>query len=280
VRAVLYEPRFADRSPAEVFATLLDEKKYFCSERTMYRLLAEGGESRERRHQRRHPVYTKPELVSTAPNEVWSWDITKLLGPRKWTYYYLYVLLDLYSRYAVGWMVADRENATLASNLIEETCRKYEVNPKTLTLHSDRGAPMTAKCTAQLLADLGVTRSLSRPRVSDDNPFSEAQFKTLKYHPGFPGRFEGQEVATNYCRSFFPWYNHHHRHGGIAMLTPADVYFGRADDLLADRQKILANAYQTHPERFPRGRPQPAALPEAVYINPPRIDAAPTGGAH
>ncbi len=175
-------------------------------------------------------------------------------------------------------MVANRENATLASNLIEETCRKYEVNPKTLTLHSDRGAPMTAKCTAQLLADLGVTQSLSRPRVSDDNPFSEAQFKTLKYHPGFPGRFEGQDVATGYCRAFFPWYNHHHRHAGIAMLTPADVYFGRANDLLADRQKVLANAYRTHPERFPQGCPKPTALPEAVYINPP-IEATPSGGA-
>jgi putative transposase len=280
VREVLYAPRFVDRSPGEVVATLLDEQRYLCSERTMYRLLAAEQASRERRRQRKHPVYAKPELVATAPNQVWSWDITKLLGPRKWTYYYLYVLLDLYSRYAVGWMVADRENATLASNLIEETCQKYEVNPKTLTLHSDRGAPMTAKCTAQLLADLGVTRSLSRPRVSDDNPFSEAQFKTLKYHPGFPGRFEGQEVATGYCRSFFPWYNHHHRHGGIAMLTPADVYFGRANTLLASRQKVLANAYATHPERFPRGCPQPAALPEAVYINPPQIQAAQSGGAH
>ncbi|MCP5056329.1 MAG: transposase family protein, partial [bacterium] len=192
MREVLYEPRFVDRSPGEVVATLLDEGRYLCSERTMYRLLAERAESRERRNQRCHPVYAKPELIATAPNQVWSWDITKLLGPRKWTYYYLYVLLDLYSRYAVGWMVADRENASLASNLIEETSRKFDVSPKTLTLHSDRGSPMTAKCTAQLLADLGITRSLSRPRVSDDNPFSEAQFKTLKYHPGFPGRFQDQ----------------------------------------------------------------------------------------
>ncbi len=204
----------------------------------------------------------------------------EIASPQKWTYYYLYVLLDLYSRYAVGWMVADRENATLASNLIEATCRKYEINPSTLVLHSDRGAPMTAKCTAQLLADLGVTRSLSRPRVSDDNPFSEAQFKTLKYHPGFPGRFAGREAATGYCRSFFPWYNHDHRHAGIAMLTPADVYFGRARDLLADRKKVLANAYRNHPERFPRGCPQPAALPEAVYINPPSTTGLQPGGAH
>jgi len=280
VREVLYEPRFVDRAPGEVVATLLDEQRYLCSERTMYRILAAEQASRERRRQRKHPVYAKPELVATAPNQVWSWDITKLLGPRKWTYYYLYVLLDLYSRYAIGWMVADRENATLASNLIEETCRKYEVNPKTLTLHSDRGSPMTAKCTAQLLADLGVTRSLSRPRVSDDNPFSEAQFKTLKYHPGFPGRFVSQPQATSYCRSFFPWYNHQHRHGGIAMLTPADVHLGKADGILNTRRSALAKAFQAHPERFPRGCPKPAALPEAVYINPPQIQAAQPGGAH
>ncbi|HJO25078.1 MAG TPA: IS3 family transposase, partial [Myxococcota bacterium] len=280
VREVLYETRFADRSPGEVVATLLDEQRYLCSERTMYRILAAQGASRERRNQLRHPVYTKPELVATAPNEVWSWDITKLLGPKKWTYYYLYVLLDLFSRYAVGWMLADRENATLASRLIEETCSKYEVKPQVLTLHSDRGSPMTAKCTAQLLADLGVTQSLSRPRVSDDNPFSEAQFKTLKYHPGFPGRFEGQEVATGYCRSFFPWYNDEHRHSGIAMLTPADVHFGRASAILATRQNVLDMAYEATPERFPRGRPRPAVLPEAVYINPPQSEGLQPGGAH
>ena len=280
VRDVLYELRFADRSPGEVVATLLDEQRYLCSERTMYRILAAQGASRERRNQRRHPVYTKPELVATAPNQVWSWDITKLLGPKKWTYYYLYVLLDLFSRYAVGWMLADRENATLASRLIEETCSKYDVKPRVLTLHSDRGSPMTAKCTAQLLADLGVTQSLSRPRVSDDNPFSEAQFKTLKYHPGFPGRFEGPEVATGYCRSFFPWYNDEHRHSGIAMLTPADVHFGRASAILATRQNALDVAYEATPERFPRGRPQAAVLPEAVYINPPPSAGLQPGGAH
>jgi putative transposase len=280
VREVLYAPRFVDRSPGEVVATLLDERRYLCSERTMYRILAAEQASAERRRQRKHPVYTKPELVATAPNEVWSWDITKLLGPKKWTYYYLYVLLDLYSRYAVGWMVADRENATLASNLIEETCRKNAVTPETLTLHSDRGAPMTAKCTAQLLADLGVTRSLSRPRVSDDNPFSEAQFKTLKYHPGFPGRFASQREATDYCRSFFPWYNQEHRHGGIAMLTPADVHCGKANEILDQRTNALARAFRAHPERFPRGCPKAAVLPEAVYINPPRIDAAQQGDAH
>jgi len=204
VRGVLHAPRFVDRSPGEIVATLLDEQAYLCSERTMYRVLAEEGASRERRNQLRHPSYTKPELVATAPDEVWTWDITKLLGPRKWIYYYLYVILDLFSRYVVGWMVAEKENASLAARLIEESCRKHAVRPEILTLHSDRGSPMTAKCTAQLLADLGVTQSLSRPRVSDDNPFSEAQFKTVKYHPGFPGRFAGQPDAIDSCRSFFP----------------------------------------------------------------------------
>ena len=182
---VLAGPRFVDRAPAEVVATLLDEGHYLCSERTMYRILAADQPVRERRNQREHPRYAKPELVATAPNQTWSWDITKLLGPTKWSYFYLYVVLDIFSRYAVGWMVADRENSALAGRLIEETCHKQGIQPRVLTLHSDRGAPMTSKCTAQLLADLGVTRSLSRPQVSDDNPFSEAQFKTLKYHPGF-----------------------------------------------------------------------------------------------
>ena len=270
VREVLYAPCFVDRAPGEIVATLLDDKTYLCSERTMYRVLAQEGAKRERRSQLRHPSYTKPELMAAAPNEVWTWDITKLLGPQKWIYSYLYVILDLFSRYVVGWMVADKENASLASRLIEESCSKHAVRPEILTLHSDRGSPMTAKCTAQLLADLGVTQSLSRPRVSDDNPFSEAQFKTVKYHPGFPGRFAGQPDAVDYCRSFFPWYNHEHRHAGIAMLTPADVYFGRAMMILAQRQQVLDQAYQAHPDRFPRGRPRVPALPEAVYINPPQ----------
>ena len=183
---------------------------------------------RERRNQLTHPNYTKPELVATGPNQTWSWDITRLLGPKPWTYFYLYVLLDIFSRYTVGWMVAERESSALAARLIEQTCLNQGIEPQMLTLHSDRGAPMTSKCTAQLLADLGVTRSLSRPQVSDDNPFSEAQFKTLKYHPGFPGRFEDVAVATAFCRSFFPWYNTEHRHAGIAMLTPHDVHYGRA----------------------------------------------------
>jgi len=272
---VLASPRFVDRSPAEVFATLLDDGEYLCSERTMYRVLAQDQPVRERRNQRQHPQYAKPELVATAPNQVWSWDITKLLGPKKWTYFYLYVLLDIFSRYAVGWMVADRENAALAGRLIEQTCHKQGVEPKVLTLHSDRGAPMTSKCTAQLLADLGVTRSLSRPRVCDDNPFSEAQFKTLKYHPGFPGRFLGIEQATAFCRSFFPWYNTEHRHGGISMLTPDDVHHDRAQAVLTQRRRILEAAWAAHPERFVGGVPKPGPLPEAVWINPP--DPSSTG---
>jgi putative transposase len=273
---VLTSTRFVDRSPAEVFATLLEEEQYLCSERTMYRILAENQPVRERRNQLQHPQYTKPELVATGPNEVWSWDITKLLGPKKWTYFYLYVLLDIFSRYAVGWMVADRENSALAGHLIEETCNKQGVQPKVLTLHSDRGAPMTSKCTAQLLADLGVTRSLSRPQVCDDNPFSEAQFKTLKYQPGFPGRFTGIEHATDHSRSFFPWYNTEHRHGGICMLTPHDVHYGRAEEVLAQRQRIMDAACAAHPERFVRGVPKIRPLPEAVWINPPETSA--TGG--
>jgi putative transposase len=277
---VLSSERFVDRSPAEVFATLLDEKKYFCSERTMYRVLAECQPVRERRNQLQHPHYVKPELLATAPNQVWSWDITKLLGPKKWTYYYLYVLLDIFSRYAVGWMVADRENSALAGRLIEETCTKHGVEPEVLTLHSDRGSPMTSKCTAQLLADLGVTRSLSRPQVSDDNPFSEAQFKTLKYHPGFPGRFTGIDHATRHCRSFFPWYNTEHRHGGISMLTPADVHCGRAQAMLEQRQRTLADAWTAHPERFVHGTPKPRPLPEAVWINPPETSGRTTCHVH
>jgi putative transposase len=269
--------RFVDSAPAAVVATLLDEQTYLCSERTMYRLLASRAPVRERRDQLRHPQYSKPELMATGPNQVWSWDITKLLGPKKWTYYYLYVILDIYSRYAVGWMIADRENSILASRLITETCAKYDVAPEVLTLHSDRGAPMTSKCTAQLLADLGVIQSLSRPRVSDDNPYSEAQFKTLKYHPSFPRRFDNIEHSLRFMQRFMPWYCNEHRHGGIAMLSPRDVHFGHAEQVLAQRQIAMDVAYNAHPERFTRGRPLVEKLPEAVYINPPE-QAQP--GAH
>ena len=207
--------------------------------------------------------------MATGPNQVWSWDITRLLGPRKWSYFYLYVIMDIFSRYVVGWMVADRESSALAGRLIQQSCLKHGVQPQVLTLHSDRGAPMTSQCTAQLLADLGVTRSLSRPQVSDDNPFSEAQFKTLKYHPSFPGRFEDQGQAKTFCRSFFRWYNAEHRHGGISMLTPEQVHFGNADQVIAGREAVLREAWAAHPDRFVSGEPKPKPLPEAVWINPP-----------
>ena len=265
----LCSPRFVDRSPGEVRATLLDEGVYLCSERTMYRVLASRAAVQERRPQRIHPEYTKPELMATAPNQVWSWDITRLLGPQKWSYFYLYVILDIFSRYVVGWMVANRENAALAGRLIQQSCLKFGVQPQILTLHSDRGAPMTSQCTAQLLADLGVTRSLSRPQVSDDNPFSEAQFKTLKYHPSFPGRFDDQNHAKTFSRSFFPWYNTEHRHGGISMLTPEQVHFGQAEQIIARRQAVLREAWAAHPERFVSGESKPKPLPQAVWINPP-----------
>jgi len=273
VLATLTEERFVDRAPEEVYATLLDEDTFLCSPRTMYRILKAHKAVQERRRQRRHPEYKKPELVARAPNEVWSWDITKLKGPSKGVYFYLYVLMDIFSRLVVGWMLADRENANLAGVLIAESCTRHGVRPDTLMLHSDRGAPMTAKCTAQLLSDLGVTRSLSRPHVSDDNPFSEAQFKTLKYAPAFPNRFGGYEHARSHCREFFPWYNGEHRHSGIAMLTPRNVHEGRADEVLAKRNAALDAAFAVHPERFPRGAPKVRPLPEAVWINPPPPDA-------
>jgi len=273
VLTVLHAPEHVDLAPAQVYAKLLDERgEYLCSERTMYRVLDAAGEVRERRDQLVHPEYKKPELLATAPNQVWSWDITKLLGPVKWTYFYLYVILDIFSRYVVGWMVAERENAAHARRLIAETCAKYGVEPGTLTLHQDRGAPMTAKTFAQTLADLGVTKTHSRPHVSDDNPFSEAQFKTLKYRPDFPGRFADLAQAVGWCREFFPWYNDEHRHDGLVLLTPADVHFGRASAILAERQRVLDTAYAAHPERFAK-RPTAGSAPNAVWINKPAVDA-------
>ncbi|OGW59575.1 MAG: integrase [Nitrospirae bacterium RBG_16_64_22] len=276
--AILHEPRFVDRAPAEVYATLLDEGQYLCSERTMYRILAENQEVRERRDQLRHPNYHKPELLATAPNQVWSWDITKLLGPVKWTYFYLYVLLDIYSRYAAGWLLAREENSSLAKRLIEETCRKEGILPGQLIIHSDRGSPMTSKPVALMLSDLGVTKSLSRPQVSNDNPYSEAQFKTLKYRPSFPDRFGSIQDARAYCRDFFTWYNTEHRHSGIGMMTPEAVHQGRASEVTAARQQTLFAAYGHHPERFVHRPPSPPALPSAAWINPPQPKTAPQDG--
>jgi putative transposase len=269
---VLNEPRFQDQAPGEVHATLLDEGRYLCSERTMYRILAANEQVRERRKQLRHPAYEKPELLATGPNQVWSWDITKLKGPEKWSYYYLYVILDIFSRYVVGWMVAERESAALAQQFISQTCEKEGVVPDQLTIHADRGASMTSLAVAQLLANLGVTKTHSRPYVSDDNPFSESQFKTLKYRPNFPKRFGCMTDTLLHCRPFFRWYNDEHRHSGIAMLTPADLHAGRGVAVLAARGLVLLAAYHRNPERFVSGVPTAPTAPSAVWINPP--DAA------
>lgn len=267
---ILHEPRFVDLAPPEVHAALLEQGKYLCSLRTMYRVLAENAEVRERRNQLRHPNYTPPQLLATGPNQVWSWDITKLLGPGKWVYYYLYVMLDIYSRYVVGWMLAERESGGLAEKLMAETCRRHDISPGQLTIHSDRGSPMKSKPVIALLSQLDVVRSHSRPHVSNDNPFSEAHFKTLKYQPAFPKRFGGFEDAHGHCTTFFPWYNHEHHHSALAWLTPGDVHYGRAQDLLERRAQVLASAHAAHPERFPHGPPAAPKLPGAVWINPPK----------
>jgi putative transposase len=274
---LLHSPRFIDRAPAEVVATLLDEGIYRCSERTMYRILAASGEVRERRDQLRCPTYTKPELLATRPNELWSWDITKLHGPAKWTYFYLYVILDVFSRYVVGWMVALQETAALAQELIRTTCERQGITSSQLTIHADRGTSMTSKPVALLLADLGVTKTHSRPHVSNDNPFSEAHFKTLKYRPGFPERFGTLDDARRHCADFFDWYNAEHHHSGLAMLTPHDVHHGLADQRTAQRAAVLAAAHLAHPERFVRGAPVLHVPPREVWINaPPRPRATTT----
>jgi len=265
----LNSPKFVDKSPAEVYATLLDEGEYFCSTRTMYRILTENKQVKERRNQLRHPEYTKPELIATAPNQVWSWDITKLKGKQTWTYHYLYVIIDIFSRYAVGWMVAEKENAFYATQLIEETARRQAIQPNQLKIHSDRGSPMKAQLMGQLLASLGITRSFSRPYVSDDNPYSEALFKTLKYYPVFPKRFGGHEDAKDFCRTFFRWYNNEHKHSGIGSMTPASVHHGRADEIWNKRKNILTIAFEKYPERFVKGKPLPPKLPREVWINKP-----------
>lgn len=266
----LHEPRFVDLAPAQVYATLLDEGRYLCSERTLYRVLAENAEVRERRDQLRHPHYAAPELLATRPNELWSWDITKLLGPTKWTYYYLYVLLDVFSRYVVGWLLAQRESAALAEKLIEQSCERQQIQPGQLTVHADRGAPMIAKSMAFMLADLGITKTHSRPHVSNDNPFSESQFKTLKYRPEFPDRFGSPEHARSCCGDLLHWYNTEHHHAGLGLFTPHDVHYGLAAAKREQRARVLAEAFAKHPARFPNGLPSPRALPSAVWINPPK----------
>lgn len=269
VLEVLNSSRFM---PREVYASLLDEGMYLCSVSTMYRILRAHNQVRERRHQRIHPPYAKPQLVATGPNQVWTWDITRLLGPRTGVYYSLYVILDLYSRYVVGWMIAEGESASLAQTLLHETFTKHGIESRQLTIHSDRGAAMTSKMVAQLLATLGVTKTHSRPRTSNDNPYSEAQFKTLKYRPEFPDRFGSLEDAQAFCRTFFHWYNNEHYHTSLGLLTPHQVHYGQAEEVINKRNKVLAAAYEAHPERFVR-KPPTADEPAAeVWINRPTAE--------
>lgn len=260
VLGVLNSERFWDQAPGEVYATLLDEGKYLCSQRTMYRILAEHQQVRERRDQIRRRCYQAPELLATRPNEVWSWDITKLLGPAKWTYFYLYVILDIFSRYVAGWMLAYRESAELAKKFIEQTVERHAIVPGTLTVHADRGALMTSKPVAFLLAGLGITKTHSRPYVSNDNPYSESQFKTLKYRPEFPDRFGCYQHAHQFCAEFFPWYNHEHHHSGLGYLTPYEVHYGLGQKRREQRATVLRQAYESNPQRFVRGAPRPALL--------------------
>lgn len=268
---VLHSEQFVDMAPSEVYATLLDTGSYLCSIRTMYRILAQNDEVRERRNQATHVEYAKPELLATRPNELWSWDITKLKGPQTWSYYYLYVIMDVFSRYVVGWMLAHQEWAELAKRLIGETIRKQEADPTALTIHADRGSSMKSKCVAMLLSDLGVTKTHSRPHISNDNPFSESQFKTMKYRPEFPKRFGCIEDARQFCVNFFDWYNRQHHHSGIGLMTPETVHYGLAEEVTLARRHTLEEAYRQHPERFVRKQPEPPRLPDAVWINPPVI---------
>jgi putative transposase len=273
VLAVLHDDRFADLPPAEVYATLLDEGKYVCSLRTMYRILEEHDEVKERRRQLRHPHYQAPELLATGPNQLWSWDITKLKGPVKWTAFYLYVILDVFSRYVVGWLAACQDSATLAQRLIQQTCERQGIAQGQLTIHADRGSSMIAKSVAVLMADLGVSKTHSRPHVSNDNPYSESQFKTLKYYPEFPDRFGCLQDARGFLLDFFHWYNTMHHHRSLGWLTPWDVHHGLAEQRFTERTAALRTAFEATPERFVRGLPRPPALPCAVWINKPKTEA-------
>lgn len=266
---ISHEKRFWDSSPYQIYATLLDEGRYLCSISTYYRILGRNDEVRERRKQVCRPYYQKPELLAVEPNQVWSWDITKLKGPAKWTYFHLYVILDIFSRYVVGWMVAHRESAALAKRLIHQTCEKQRIPQGQLTLHADRGSSMRSKAVAHLLADLGITKTHNRPHVSNDNPYSESQFKTLKYCPGFPERFGSIQDAREFGRSFFTWYNKVHKHSGIGLMTPEQVHYGQAQEILDRRVKVLQSAFKDHPKRFKGKTPQPFSLPEAAWINKP-----------
>lgn len=273
IKAELTSPRFCDLSPAATYAILLDEGTYLGSISTFYRTLREDSQVRERRRIAVHPAAIKPELVADGPNQVWSWDISRLPGPQKWTWFYLYVILDIFSRYVVGWTLARREATEIAKDLIRTTMQRESIVPGQLALHADRGSPMTAKPMVQLLADLGVTKSYSRPHTSNDNPFSESQFKTLKYRPEFPERFDSFAHGSGFCRDLFGWYNEQHRHSGIALLTPAMVHHGQAERITAARKEVLLDAYARHPERFVRKPPEPLRIAPATYINPPEYDS-------
>lgn len=269
VIAVLTEERFVDVAIPEVYTTLLDDGQYICSQRSLYRIMTHHQAVKERRNQLQHPEYSKPELLATGPNQVWSWDITKLKGPQKWTYYYLYTIMDIFSRYVVGWMVAEKESGALAEQLIQETCQRQEIAKDQLLIHMDRGSAMKSKLVAQLFADLGITKSHSRPHTSNDNPYSESQFKTMKYRPDFPKCFGSLEDAKLFLRGFFDWYNNHHKHSGIEMMTPADVHSGNDEVIRMNRQRTLDAAYASHPERFVKGRPVQKSVPREVWINKP-----------
>lgn len=270
VRDTLNSERYMDLSPRQVYANLLDDGLYLCHWSTMYRILRQHDEVGERRNQRQHPSYQKPELLATAPNQVWTWDITKLRSPYKGSHFSLYVVLDMFSRYVVGWLIAERELASLAKTLIAESSRKEGIQRDQLTIHSDNGKPMRSKSVALLYADLGINSSFSRPYTSDDNPFSEAQFKTLKYRPDYPDRFGSIQDARAWARRFFTWYNHDHYHTGLNLLTPASVHYGQATSIQQQRQTVLSSAFAAHPERFVKGKPRVAGPPQTVWINPPK----------
>jgi putative transposase len=264
VLGVLNSEKFWDQAPGEVYATLLDQGRYLCSERTMHRILAADQQVRERRHQLRHPQYQTPELNASRLNEVWSRDSTKLLGPARWTYFHLYVILDIFSRYVVGCIMVYRESAQLGKKLIEQTIERQNLDPTTLTVHADRGPGITSKAMTFLLAERGVTKTHSRPYVSNDNPYSESQFKTMKYRPEFPERFGCYQDAQRFLSEFFPWYKNDHHHSGLGYLTPYDVHYGLANKRREQRAVVLQEAYERNPERFVRGLPQPALLPSAA----------------
>jgi putative transposase len=272
ILSILNSERFVDKSPHEIYAILLDEGKYYCSISTMYRILRKEQAVCERRKQRSKGNYVKPELLAVQPNQVWSWDISKLKASVKWSYFYLYVILDIFSRYVVGWMVADRESSTLAKSLIHTTCQRQKIQKNQLTLHADRGSSMKSKPVAFLLSDLGITKTHNRPYTSNDNPYSESQFKTLKYCPKFPQRFGCIQDAKVFCRQFFKWYNNEHRHSGINFLTPSMVHHGCAENVLAERNTILQSAFDLHPSRFKYKKPSAGFLPKAAWINKPALD--------